>query len=450
MSVASVGFSAVNLLEILSEEMPQKQPVEALGFYVSDRRRSSFMLVSDLMDFNLKTVRCLEDAIRPVLPAGSLIHIVTTHNHGGAPCGSLDMGLYGKLAAQCAAEAREKSCPALVRSIRTSASPDLNMVRRIYVPEAEGCATCFFGVGPETGRNGGPFVQQFVDGLKQGHLNYTGGDSTAGPYRPFPEADRELFAMEFAAASDGHPLGSMIRYAAHAVTCNNGGAYYSSDYPWFVRERMKRHCGGIPIFLNGPCGDIAPALLKKSPSASEHLGFALADRAAELLKRQPFADLADLDDRIFKIALPVRKEVLANEVNLGVMPDDLPGRRRFLERRNLQKTLPFLREKYTEGEDKLSDSIEVTLGLLRMNRQHLLFFPGETFSETGKAVQSAFPELFLTTVTEHGRTVMYIPPADEFRNGGYETICELTAENAESILREKTILFLKRYENDME
>ncbi len=445
MSAIRIGFSTVNLYKVLPENKPLGQPVEALGFYMSDDRHSSFILVSDFMDFNLKTVRTLEDSVRSVLPEDSLIHIVTTHNHGAAVCGNLDMDLYGKLAVQCAVEAQRKSCPAKIRSIRTLSDPDLNMIRRIYIPEAEGCATCFFGIGPDTRRNGGPFVQNFVDGLKQGQLNYVGGDSGKEPYQAFPEADHELFAMEFAAESDGHPLGTLVRYAAHAVTCNDGTVCYTSDYPYYIRERMKQYFGGDSIFFNGPCADIAPTLLKKSIGTAEKLGYTLADQVTELLKQQPFSSLSEFDDHLFKIALPVRKEVLENKVDIGIMPDDLPGRRRFLERQNLEKTLPFLQEKYREGEIQLSDSVEVALGLLRLNQEHFLFFPGETFSETGNAVKFAFPQLHLTTVTEHGRTVMYIPTAEAFLNGGYETICELTAADAEAVLREHTIRFLKEY-----
>lgn len=444
MSHVKIGFAVVPLYDILPEKRQENQPVEAHGFYAEKENRRAFIFVSDFMDFNLKTVRSLEDAIRPVLPDGTLIHIVTTHNHGGAVCNSLNMPLYEKLAAQCAVKARENSCPAKVRQIRTDMDPNLSMVRRLYIPEVKGSATCFFGIGPETRRNGGPFAAHFVEGLMQGHFHYIGGDAAEQPYRPFPEGDRELFAMEFAAESDGHVLGTILRYAAHAVTCDSAKSNsYSSDFPWFVRQRLKKHFGGFALFLNGLCAEIAPAMTRKSSAEAERLGYALADRAAEQLKTRLFSSLTELEDNLFKISLPIRQEVLQRSVSVpDAMPEGLPERREYFERLHLQGTLPFLLEKYTEGETILRDTVEVTLGLLRLNEERLLFFPGETFSATGKAVQAAFPELHLTTITEHGRTVMYIPTKEEFRRGGYETICELTAENAESVLREKAMAFL--------
>ena len=93
MSAIRIGFSTVNLYKVLPENKPLGQPVEALGFYMSDDRHSSFILVSDFMGFNLKTVRTLEDSVRSVLPEDSLIHIVTTHNHGAAVCGNLKSSL---------------------------------------------------------------------------------------------------------------------------------------------------------------------------------------------------------------------------------------------------------------------------------------------------------------------------------------------------------------------
>ena len=57
----------------------------------------------------------------------------------------------------------------------------------------------------------------------------------------------------------------------------------------------------------------------------------------------------------------------------------------------------------------------------------------------------SFPELDLVTVTEHGRTVMYLPPEEEFAKGGYETVCKLTVPHAERVLREEAVCFLENF-----
>jgi len=66
-------------------------------------------------------------------------------------------------------------------------------------------------------------------------------------------------------------------------------------------------------------------------------------------------------------------------------------------------------------------------------------FPGETFSTTGEALRAAYPELNISTVTEHWRTVMYLPPKEDLANGSYEATCRVTDEGAAEILAEKSI-----------
>ena len=99
----------------------------------------------------------------------------------------------------------------------------------------------------------------------------------------------------------------------------------------------------------------------------------------------------------------------------------------------------FLRQKYQHGEEYPEDTIAVSLGFLTLNDMTVVGFPGETFSVTGKALQEAFPEKHICPITEHGRTVMYLPPEAECARGGYESVCRTTATGAEAILRDKAI-----------
>ena len=98
----------------------------------------------------------------------------------------------------------------------------------------------------------------------------------------------------------------------------------------------------------------------------------------------------------------------------------------------------FLQGKYRNGEDVPGDTICISFGLLRLNDLLFAAFPGETFSVTGKALQAAYPQKAICTVTEHGRTVMYLPPEDDCRLGGYESVCRTTAPNAEQFLLDAT------------
>jgi hypothetical protein len=119
-------------------------------------------------------------------------------------------------------------------------------------------------------------------------------------------------------------------------------------------------------------------------------------------------------------------------------------RRKYLERIAYQDTLGFLREKYSYGEDALTEETTISLGLLKVNDLTFCAFPGETFSTTAKAVKNSIGGE-ICTVTEHGRTVMYIPPKEQALLGGYESVCRVTKMGEEQTLKEKAILALKEF-----
>ena len=125
-------------------------------------------------------------------------------------------------------------------------------------------------------------------------------------------------------------------------------------------------------------------------------------------------------------------------------PADLPRLRRYLEKEYLNKFIPFLRDKAEEN-GRIPETLTVSLGFLRLNNFFVTAFPGETFSSTAKELKDAFPELTLCSVTEHGRTVMYLPPTEEFRLGGYESVCMTTAAGSEEILRKESIAALRSF-----
>ena len=440
----AAGFGSADLAEVFPEKKPFREPCEVKIFYLRTGDGPAVWAVLDFMDFDLKTVRTLKQTLAAELQLDhSHIHIVTTHNHGSATCDAIDLD---RLASKCAGAAREaarNAVPALIRSARTRLPGQHNFIRRIAIPESGGSATCFYGPAAENRFDSAPFAEHYLHALREGQHVYTGFEPTGRPFAPFAPGDPELFAMEFIAAADRRPLGSLIRFAAHAVCCNNP-AYYSSDYPFYVRETFSRLSGGTAVFLNGPCAEIAPGMESKQSGMEKKLGELLARTAWKSLENQPFAPLEKAADHTERVQLPVRPEVLENRIGPlpEQLPEGLPERKRHLEQLALRNTLPFLQAKYRNGEESVSDMIKIELGLLRLNQIRILAFPGETFNATAARAAAAWPDTI--TVTEHGRTVMYIAPEAEFRQGGYESICAVTAPPAEEILRRAAENLLQR------
>ena len=431
-------------MEILKQKRPTENPVELRTVYFRQGDRNSVFLVSDFMDFNLLVVDILKKAVEKVLPPETKIHIVTTHNHGGLTFQFFDLERYGELAAQCALAAMKASRPAMVRAGHGEISRPLTMVRRIYVPEVKGKLSCFFGIREDENRNGAPYVEAALREIREGkRLSYKTRCETDRPYQPFDPADPELDALEFIAEDDRKTiLGRIVRFACHANCCNRSD-YISADYPGYLRKMLDSRHSGLTVFFNGPCAEISPAIPDKSPESGRNLAGALAELTESVLQNAKYTPLTTFEDHVCPVELPVRTEVLTDHVEIPAqIPESLPERKRYLEILRLKDTLNFLREKYTFGETVMKDTVQVSCALLRLNRFGFLFLPGETFNATGKLIREAVSEPDLITVTEHDRTVMYLPPEEEFRQGGYEMTCSVTACGAEAVMREKLIKFI--------
>ncbi len=443
--MVKVGFSKTDLFEALKPQdfvMKEDERVEAIAFYVQKNEERAVWIVLDFMDFNRKVTDFLKNSVFEATKiATEKIHIVTTHNHGGE---TPDLDVLGKLVGDGARKAVESSEPAKMRYVFTSVQKQVNIIRRLFIPEIDGVGTQFYGASEKNGFNSAPFAEKVVNSLKDGKQCFGYGDETERPYTPFEPGDEEVVAVQFV-NKNNETIGTIVRFAAHAVCCNLSKRF-SADYPFHIRRKMEECYGGTALFFNGPCGDIAPGLDQKTDGTEVVLGEYIAECAISALEKLPFEEIECFRDCKVEIKLPVRKEVLENEVEIPEkMPDELPLRREYLEKRQLSGLMGFLRSKYTEGEIAPDDKISVFVGILQLGDLIFVAFPGETFSTTGNAVKNAFPNAEICTVTEHERTVMYLPTEEDFSYGSYEAVCKTTAPESEKILREKTIDALETF-----
>jgi len=441
-----VGMSRRDLEEALCPKLPMyEERVEVCALYAKSDAVELVWAVLDFMDFNLKVVNTVKAAIQAKTGVEAAhIHILTTHNHGG---GTPNLKKLSEIAAECAADAQKKAEAVMMRCAFCKTDRQISIMRRIRVPELDGVTTLFYGTSEKTAFDAAPHIEYKLRRLREGVVEYCNSEPTKRPFTPFAAGDPEIAAVQFARA-DGSILGTVARFAAHA-TCSNSSDSYSSDYPWRIRRYLEEHAGGTAMFLNGPCGNIAPGNVSKRDGTSEAIGEYIAKKALEALENAPFEPLNILKDEIVEVRLPVREEVLNKGVELSTeMPEALPERLRYLERKRLGDTLPFLDSKYREGETEVNESVPIHLGFLRLNDLFWAAFPGESFRETGNALQNAFPNRRICTVTEHERTVMYLPPLSECAQGGYETTCMLTKPGAEQILRDAAIKGLEAFAED--
>lgn len=438
-----IGMAKVDLEEALRPANPIRERVEAIALYAQSEAVHTVWVVLDFMDFNLNVVNTLKAAVcKETGLAMDDVHIMTTHNHGA---GTPDLETLARLTAQCAAQAKKTAAPAKMRSAHTVPDRQVNFLRRMEVPEFDGVTTLFWGTGRHDSYNSAPFVESAVQRIIAGQgPSYTGFAPTTRPEKPFPPADPDIFALEFRTLDDA-PIGNIVRFASHVNTANRAGSF-SSDFPFHLRRVMQEHLGGTPMFMTGPCADICPGMESKTSGEEAVLGPYLAERALAALESAKFAPVEQFDARMQAVSLPVHQAVLDEDVGISPeMPEELPARMRWLEAQRMQNSMPFLREKYTYGETELKNTVDIHLGMLRFNDLVIAAFPGETFSETAKAVCDSFPGTDIVTVTEHERTVMYLPPLADCARGGYETTCRVTSDAAEAVLRDAAMKLMDSF-----
>lgn len=465
-SLVKVGFASSSLNEVLPQNKPVREDIQANAAYFRQSDLECCWIALDFMDFDLKTI----DHIKSVISKSCLlrpehIHILTTHNHGAGEVEVLNIALLALKAAETVTNSKAAASEAFLRCANTEINEQLNYIRRIYVEEFAACSTLYFGPCASEKFDASEYLKyQIFTLLERNELPYGGKSKEASGKillnsknnTVMPSADETVAILHFE-KKDGSPIGNICRFAAHAVCCNNP-EYYSSDYPFYVRKYLTENLGGTTLFLNGPCGEIAPAIPDKISLEERRIGTAVASAAICALKGTKPVPINKLRDRTKEISLPVRNDLPETEIaeheikilekKFSVMHNaPLSELKIIAEKINFLRTVPFLRKKWLAGDSGESEKrrkITAQLGLLTLNDTLILAFPGETFSSTAEKIQieSGLPNLI--TVTEHGRTLMYIPPEKDHTLGGYEMTCSITTSDAEQILTAKALTMLNR------
>jgi hypothetical protein len=386
-----VGFSKVNLMDVLPEDKPCSMPILGIGFYLEQEEKKSFFFTVDFMDFDFATVSTLTTAISKELPQAQ-IHIVTTHNHGGESCTSLDMEKFCLHAKECAKTAIKNSQKAKVKIATASIDEKLTFTRRIFVPTLDSSFTCFYGIDTQKENNAANFVERVIESLKNNALLFTGNGSTENQNNSsitFFDADPNISVIEFQTLNN-QPIGNIVRFASHAVCCNLPDCY-SSDFPGYLRKNMENSLGGISLFFNGPCAEIAPVIPCKSIDAAKKIADILSQKALELLEKTSFSNLEDISDTIWQIPLPVREEIINNnglvisEYPLGTKPlrYHFPARNRIIS---------GLSDSILVVEARKNSGTNITVDFALEQGKDVFVIPGNIYSKTSEGTNFLITE----------------------------------------------------------
>ncbi len=243
--------------------------------------------------------------------------------------------------------------------------------------------------------------------------------------RPDGKADPEVNVL-FTENKDGKPNAVFVNFACHPTVVGIDSVI-SADYPGAVREVIKLILGQdtVVLFGNGACGNIGPVDML-NPKRNEYghkwrkrMGFALG---CEAVKIMALTDLIPQEE----VEIEVRKDIL--DIPIREIPQDrLEEARKAFIGRSLEPAPTdyhdiVRRELLLLAEQKAEDPFaHAEIMSIRIGKSSIIGIPAELFCDLGLQIKekSNYKPTFVVELANG--CVGYVPTAESFSGGGYET-----------------------------
>ena len=99
--------------------------------------------------------------------------------------------------------------------------------------------------------------------LRPAHLSHASTRVEGLSYNRQDQAhpiDTELMAVAIDDV-DGHAIATLVNFAMHPVTMSFGNLKLSGDVPGATAQELEVRRGGVALYLQGACGDVASSLM---------------------------------------------------------------------------------------------------------------------------------------------------------------------------------------------
>jgi hypothetical protein len=211
--------------------------------------------------------------------------------------------------------------------------------------------------------------------------------------------DPELGMIYFVDSETKEPLATIVNYTAHPLTCQSEGLashLISADYPGVLRCEVEKQLGGNCIFISGACGDIHPKGFESGFSRTEEMGKTIAQKVINC----------------YSNAIWNPEKYLMSSIDLGIELTSV--KLAFRKTGCIEARLPLYAGK---------DAAEAELQILSIGDIALVGVPGELLCSPGLEIKWNSP--FRKTFILYNSTayLSYLPPANYFKQGGYEVDC---------------------------
>ncbi len=247
------------------------------------------------------------------------------------------------------------------------------------------------------------------------------------------------------------PIAILYNVSCHPVAAHGDRNLISADFPGYAAATIRSQFPAVvPMFTLGAAGDINPVEFHKialAESYGESVGNAVVTVMQTLGQSREFLvtetvhpdsnELTDRQERDSSTVLAARSRT----VSLPVAP--LPSADFLREEKNKWKAEAQRIEQDKGRHDKLEDaliksewaaealqvvesgrvagSIDMEITVVRIGDVAIVALPGELFVEIGLSIKKHSPFPITVIATLANGSLCYLPTAEAFRTGGYET-----------------------------
>ncbi len=483
---ASVGFGKTSLKGAWATDLPLADDIEVNAVVLrAGQGRPAALMNCDMLSMLPST--CLQIRDRVARTLGTMpeqVGVFCTQNHG-VPLDSpadFDLDVLLTRFAEAAGQALRAAQPAGMAYVEVAPRP-AGVVKRRKKFDGMGCFTFYYGFDVRTDEQAGcaALLELALKGLMVGPevaLRHPYPASAqwpplrdtlpqVPPDLTLDDPDDPLIQGIFFRTTDGRPLGSISRWAAHPITANvvrhGKSVHHSGDYPFYLRRALEREFGGGAVFLTGPCGDQAPLVGEKSLTLAERTGEQVAGQLLEALPTAIWQPVTAVHADSAWVELPVRDDYPRSVEQANTALETV--RREFHEARSSNIPDKWKRLKSLSDEiERLSYSAQGThfswtglpvealgrgavrhpLFALRIGDAAIAGLPGEPFGAYSVELRKRCAPLHVMVAEECNGYLGYLPTAAEFPLGGYGCNSAIFCPETEALLIESLVSLVAR------
>lgn len=234
-------------------------------------------------------------------------------------------------------------------------------------------------------------------------------------------------------------LGCLVNFALHATVLGAENLLYSADYPGYIRKSVvKLNPGCHTLVLNGAAGNVnigysadASALGEKiyfrTFEKAEEVGSVIAEVALKALEEGPIMEQVQICVGTQEAKLPLKElpsigelegQISKVQQEIGQFdPESIDERKLSIKKVYLECVRDVIQRFGIQGESELSMSLQA----LSIGDVVLVAIPGELFAEIGLAIKEGWVGKQVMVVGYANGSFGYLPTAEAYLQGGYET-----------------------------